>query len=113
MPGIDDFRVCESGDSSLAQSVIRRGESLAFTFCLNADNPEEYTCTIYVKANPDAADAITPREIERDDCNRFTDYLTSDETDLAPGMYFLVAVFTYDDKRHEQALRFRVKQGWV
>jgi len=99
--------------SALNRYEIHRGESLGFELYLDQTSPSSWTCTIDVKANPDGSSLITPRTISHVANGLFSGFLKDTETDLTPGIYFLVAKFTYTDKEIQQVLRFRIKKAWV
>lgn len=99
--------------SALDQKEIYRGESLGFTFLIDDDLMSGWTGEIDIKADKDGSSLITPRAITSTISGRFSGTLTPDETDLAPGFYFLIGKFTNTDREIQQALRFRINQAWV
>ena len=97
--------------------IIRKGESLDFTFDLGGSSIAGWTCTINVKQYPSDTSAIT-RVISPDNSTEsWTGYLTETETDglTTNTLYWLIGILeesTTDEKR-EVPKRFRVTQTWT
>lgn len=114
---IDTLTDPATGQSRLATSQISPGDSLPFVFVPPAGPMPPATawaCEIRVVPSRGEVSAITPRTITPDSDKAFRGFLTAAETAaLADKDYFLVAVFTAQDQRAEEAVRFRVRAGWA
>ena len=96
--------------------IVRKGESLSFTFDRGGDSIEGWTCTINVKIYPDDTSLIT-RTIEPDETKQeWNGYLASTETEsLDVATYRLIGVLTESDTNEEEQIpiRFRITSAWA
>lgn len=101
-----------------AIDIVRKGESLDFTFDRDGKTIVDWICTINVRKYPGDASLITrviPPDNNSRDNPQFKGFLTSTETDgLATGTYRLVGILTNasTDEEEQQNIRFNVTEKW-
>ena len=98
--------------NSIDRQSISRGESLGFMFEVEKV-PADAICTIHVRQRRGGDDQITARVVEADAQSRYIGTLTPEETDLAPGQYFLIADMQGTDFAAELWQRFVVREAFV
>ncbi len=95
-------------------AIVRKGESLDFSFDLDGESVDGWVCTIQVRKFP--GDAASISRVITPTGNVWSGFLTQTETTaLAIGTYRLIAVLTNSstDEEDQQIIRFNVTDSWA